>query len=190
MTVPEFPLDRSDPRFGHIVAAPAPEDRDALAWLCVNPHGTIRHILAGGLVDRFAEYEGLVHGTCIPNGTAGMMSATALFRGLKRPMIARGFDMSVLAYVLNPLQTYRYPIPHRVGLDPPLREPAYPDSVFVVYADVSEAARERATRIAERVGGIHFAPRGMVYNWEWVLASENDETLPASFNDRYLERMW
>ena len=146
-------------------------------------------MLERGWADRFAEFEGLVHGTAIPNGTLGLMIAAALFRGLRRPMIADGHDENILVYVTNPMQTYRYPDPRQMGAAPPAKEPPYPNAVFATYAEVSETAK-RAQAIAAANGGTHLNPMGMVYDWEWVLASVDNPAFPSDFKTRYLERMW
>ncbi|HVB18526.1 MAG TPA: hypothetical protein VNF04_18505 [Stellaceae bacterium] len=182
MTHISAPTVRSERRFAHLIVAPSPANRDEVAWFCVDPIGTIRRILESGLVDRFAEYEGLVHGD-IDGGTAGLMTAVALFRGL------RSGQEHVLTYVTDPLWTYTYPVPHRIGLDPPTRRAAYPDSVFVAYTDTREIARRRAMELVAQAGADH-QPLGLIYNWEWVLRSKDDPSLPDEYETRYGERIW
>ncbi len=187
----ETPTVRSDPRFANVVAAPALEDRSRTILLCVDP-ATIRQILATGdrEADRYAEYEGLVHGG-IQGGTAGLMNAVALFRGLLRPMTVSGQDAHMLAYVQNPVQSYTYPVPHRIGMDEPTRVPAYPNSVFVAYADISDHAREHAGSVIGSAAAEFEAPAaGLVTGWEWVLKSPDDGTMPDNHETRYLERVW
>jgi hypothetical protein len=133
-------------------------------------------------VDRFAEYEGLVHGD-IDGGTGGLMMAVALFRGL------RSGQEHVFTYVMNPTWTYTYPVPHRIGLDPPMRSIAYPDSVFVAYGDTSDNARRRSVELADQVGA-EPRPIGLIYNWEWVLRSHDDPILLDDHKTRYRERIW
>lgn len=181
-------LERSDRRFGNTVVAPSPVDPHQAIRYCVDPL-TIRLLLSSGDVDRFAEYEGLVHGD-IPGGTAGLMASSTLFRGLQRPMTAAGNDEGILIYVMNPLNTYRYPVRHRVGMDGPTKEDAPRESVFVAYVDDSPPAAQRAAEIVRVSSYEGVAPVGLVYDWEWVLRSSNDGTFPDNYETRYLERVW
>jgi hypothetical protein len=45
---------------------------------------------------------------------------------------------------MTPAYTYTYPVPHRIGLDPPSRRAAYANSVFVAYVETTDLARRRA----------------------------------------------
>jgi hypothetical protein len=176
------PTVRSDRRFATLIAAPSPANRDEVTWFAIDPVGTVRRILESRLVDRYAEYEGLVHGD-MDGGTGGLMNAVALYRGLRA-----GQD-HVLTYITDPIWTYTYPVPHRLGLDLPTRRAAYADSVFVTYADTGDNARRRSEEIATQAGSEH-RPIGLIYNWEWVLRDQTERTLPDDHEARYRERIW
>jgi len=140
---------------------------------------TLRRFRDGGLNAKLGEYCGLVHGNTrertangnvVDGGTQGLLLATALFRGLKRPLTSAGLDGEICAFISRPGCTFEFPNPSDVAVRcaAPLR------SVFVTYARFE--ARDTVD--------------GEILSWEWVLADARDSALPDGWDVRYEERIW
>jgi len=155
---------------------------------------TLRQIFTDRLEAKAGEYFGLVHGNwneyvgddeLVDGGTSGLLGATSLFRGIRRPRLDDGRDEQIYVYVLNPKWSYTYKRD-----ESGLRRTEKPyNSVFVAYVELRNdgAALEEAEKLSQDVKS---QIRGVVQFWEWVLAADDDKTLPDSFNARYDERMW
>jgi hypothetical protein len=180
-------VQRSDRDTPNIVLAPG-RDRSAVIRLYANPL-TIRQLVDDNYNAKIGEYVGLVHGNIMERvgdapmqgGTDGLMAASALYQGIKRPRINPGGDERVLVYVTNPPHSYTYP--DRNAL--PIRAPKPKDSVFVAYAELFADGLDRS-----RLEGAPSEIDGVVHFWEWVISSEEDRLIPAGAAGRYAACCW
>lgn len=189
-------MPENDPDKPFFVWGRAPEDRTRFILLAAN-----RPWLASLEEDQvsatLAQYAGHVHGhitirqdrefVC-QKVSNGLMSAYALFRGLRRHLIDHRLDERRYAYILNPSKDYGYE-ESRAAQRGHISKPKPLDSVFAVYVEFGEDAVLKAR---EWYG--QYLPNdtaGVVHKWEWVSPLDpSDESLPAGFATRYDERLW
>ena len=140
------------------------------------------------------EYCGLIHGNCdecreseiVPGGTKGLLAATAVFRGIRRPRIDAGRDETVYVYVTSPPRTYEYTRKFEAVSSAP--KPV--NSVFVAYVELRTGLTISDQQITPLNDALAAGIRGTVNYWEWVLASSEEKSLPNDYQKRYSERMW
>lgn len=177
-----------------MVSARAPWGKNEFIRLFANPQ-TIRGLVDDRLNAKIGEYCGLVHGNCleiasgggqVEGGTNGLIDATALFRGLRRPRIGEGLDERVYVYALNPPRTYVYP--NKIAGAPSPAEKPY-GAVFVVYAEISDTVLTDYPQLKSMDSKEH-PIRGIVHFWEWLLAQPDEGPMPLEHSKRYSERIW
>ena len=158
----------------NLVRAPSPTAKDRTVTLVVDA-AMLRRLCDGHFNHAIGQYVGLIHGGGLaPPGQAqpgnGLMKAVALFQGLHRPLNNHHRDSETYVYVLTSAHTYAFQDPHSGG---PTRISAPVDSVFVVYAEISDASKK-------------------LLHWEWVRAEQHDngELLPQASGGRYRRRVW
>ncbi len=191
------PSVRSDPASPNFVFAPSPSDPNTIIRLFANP-STIQTMLRDARNSAIGQYAGLVHGRFVVRseageetvgGTAGLMKAVALFRGIKRPRLQGGLDGKVFVYVTNPGVDFVWPERVRSGTEHgPTRMKPPLNSVFTTFVvfDEDSIAAEKAAMAARGGGPVH----GIIHNWEWTLASPAEPRFPDEFATRYEEKVW
>jgi hypothetical protein len=143
---------------------------------------TVRRFEDGRLNAKIGEYCGILHGG-VPGGTAGLMAASSLFKGLERPCIKIGRADEIYAYVVNPDCTYIYPRNAKMSGAGPSRQSKPLRSVFVAYVDLSPTEVPLGS-------GVKISGSGSILFWEWVLADAANPNLPADFENRYAQQIW
>jgi hypothetical protein len=150
--------------------------------LSANP-GTILRLEDDHVNAKIGEYLAIICGFGSQE-TVGLLSAYALFQGLKRPCIQLGRDDEICVYVMSPEFTYQYPAEVKNSESGrPVRRPKPDRSVFVAYADLKPG--EYTTK-----SGKKFATAGSILFWEWLLADRDRPEMPADYNDRYTRKLW
>lgn len=186
----------NDPNNPFFVWGRSPANRDEYVRLATNK-AWIDSLEADQFSAALAQYAGHVLGyITLREGrdftpvkqSSGLISAHALFRGLKRNLIDHDHDKRRYAYILNPVRDYGYEESTSAQRGH-IKRPKPLDSVFAVYVEFGEQA-ELAARdwygdnMPEDVGGV-------VHKWEWLTPLDpSDETLPVNFAARYEERLW
>ncbi len=144
-----------------------------------------------------AQYAGHIHGFTLHRqdgefvprrSSAGLMSAHALFKGLKRDLIDTDLDKRRHVYILNPVRDYDHEASTKFQRGH-ITRPKPVDSVFAVYAQIDDAA----VRWAQGRYGEYLPAdtKGVIHKWEWVTPLDpSDESLPDGFATRYDERLW
>ncbi len=166
---------RSNKDTPNIVLAPSFEDKNKRISLRIMP-GLIAQYDKDNFRAKLGEFAGLVHGN-IENGTFGLLGATALFKGIKRPCINKNHDADVYAYVTNPDFTYTYVGIPRYSKKPPEKIQAPNDCVFVTYVTFNKKTDE-------------FGAVGRILDWEWVFRDKEIPEYPYNHKVRYDKKVW
>lgn len=183
----ESRLGQSSEYWDRVFARPISGKHDPPIVLRTEFGSALEFFFRGLLLDKIAEYSGLVHGVLGLQefGYDGLLEATALFRGLRRPLNEHGEDGNFLVYVSSPPTTYHYQ--NRAGLlasNPlPRRKPRFNgrDAVFVTYVHPLDEPE-----VLDPGTKAH----GYVRYWEWVAADPQNAELPDRWNERYKGRLW
>jgi hypothetical protein len=182
-------IKRSDRSRPNIVLAPAPNNKENIIELYCHPQ-TLQQVIDDNLNAKLGEYCGLIHGNVLElgdeGGTNGLLEATALFRGLKRPMELPGLDGKIYVYITNPQCSYLYPIEKKyegIGVTPTTKPK---DSVFATYVDITNDFEKYGINKEKIRGNI----QGIVLFWEWVLNSKENQNFPENCDSRYVQKVW
>jgi hypothetical protein len=179
-----------------LIWAPSPDDRTLAVRLFRDPE-TADQMGADDRDIGLAMYAGHIHGAIAYTDLEGksraqigrgLLEATALFRGVHRPMIKPNLDGRVYAYVSTPRSTFVRPMDrHELRLGP--FEALKPENaVFVTFVLFDDDAVRRWDREIRDAHGENVD--GIVVDWEWTLADPYHPDLPDDYNGRYDERKW
>lgn len=104
----------------------------------------------------------------------GLMGATALFKGIERPYAENNNGDEIYIFICRFEYMYKL-IPDIVCIAKYDKSPE--NAVFACYV------RRYPTVTADQ-------KYGMILNWEWVQASQEDPNLPKDWESRYESRVW
>jgi hypothetical protein len=106
-----------------------------------------------------------------PDNWGGLKHSHAIYRGIKRPYKEAERDGDVYIYVVQHRYVYQY-ISNMVCVAK--RAPAPARALFVAYVVFEGQPFDK----------------GVVQNWEWVVADPENPKYPKDFNNRYEEKVW
>lgn len=189
-------MPENDPDNPLFIWARSPTDRDEYVRLVTNK-SWIESLPGDQFGSVLAQYAGHILGyittrdgrdfVCTRH-SSGLMSAYALFRGLRRNLINHDLDKRRYVYIRNPVRDYGYEESTRAQRGH-IKRPKPIDSVFGVYVEFGEDAVQQA----QDGYGDHMPEdvKGVIHKWEWLTPLDlSDETLPEGFATRYDERVW
>jgi hypothetical protein len=173
-----------------LVAAPAPEDRNRIAYYVVSDHyldchgSVLRHspvfwawAHVVGELPPINNISRVDRGPDVPTLTT-LDDSVACFRGVKRPYDDEPAGESILVYVLNPEVTLEY-VWDLVCVAKSVRVPSN-TCLTVQVKPLKKTPLRRENRDVE----------GVVTRLEFVSGDGGEPTLPKRFEDRYIEQLW
>ncbi len=178
-----------------VVVARSPLSRNTIVGLRISSEGARKALLMNRRQPAFDLWAGVLGQAppavgvtpSLPGGQLAELrpvsTATACFRGLRRPVGDDVTGWDTFAYVHRVDYTFKYvPSMSRcvVLADIP------PDLVFVTYAKFDYPLGRPCGPNAYPNG--HVA--GVITHWGFVEAGERDPSLPVDFETRYRKRMW
>lgn len=178
-----------------VVVARSPLSRDTLVGLRISSTGARKALLLNRRQPTFDLWAGVVGQPppvagvtlSLPGGREATLhplsSATACFRGLKRPVNddVTGYDM--FAYVHRVDYTFKF-VPSMSRCVTIAEVPR--DLVFVTYAKFDYPLGRPHGPNAHPHGHV----LGVITHWGFVEASAKSPSLPVDFETRYRKRMW